>query len=820
MGRKDDLGRVERVLSEGGICSICPSLTGMRGIGKSQIAKAYAYDAQGKYDLIWWFNAKLPLDSQFKELGEYWNQNLNFWNRNLPVSEHFSSLDLEGDSQKVMERVRDALRKAQSHWLLIFDDAADSEFLRPYLPSIYSSSWRQHILATSKNSLGWGTKIELSVFEPEDSVDLLEEITQRNDRQGARDLAHELRHFPLAIAQAAAFISQSPGMTYGRYRDLFRGRRDDLWQREAAARTEASLPGYDDYERTFKAAFELSLEEVGRQSPFAIELLHLCAFLHHQDIPRTVFEGWTQGQERDVDLDLPADLRTLQTFSILTDGKPVLKGRTDTREDIPTYSLHELPQMVLKDKISLADRSPLFTHMLNHWTELWEEKKAEYGVGSIAIGINLGKVLLVNSEAYIFYPHLTAVGAHIGDIRELGLREKLIKEMKALQEVVEEVMDVTHTKALLTIIANRSLPLDNVIEQESILRLLSQALGSCTLKDCEYFLKRVNGLLPPNVSLKEGIEVMRLLWDLKWDLKWLGGSPKHRAEKTIEHQDLLEAMFLLNKKGLELSHCMPMFRSLTRFSANYKEIAQQANEVIREDMNAELRGKIIEAISRLHQKETDPRALIEKFRECVRASSDNQQSDIRVTAFLKIFPDPWEKFFAQVSELVTICPPGTQAEELMSVYSNVDSSRREEVLRCALLFRDNEYSTSDVIQIIETLGGLSSDRERIIRIALRHPGIKPNICSFMRALSQIPETEDLDDIIRHALPILKGRGSNCISQFLKIVGTISPEQRGHMMGIMKKIPNRSLTPDLLRTIIEILKPMSQADREDLICWMI
>ena len=70
-------------------------LTGMKGIGKTQIAKAYAYNfIEGRaflydwhYDLIWWFNASFnadpPLEEQYKNFCEQWNAELKYWNSNL-----------------------------------------------------------------------------------------------------------------------------------------------------------------------------------------------------------------------------------------------------------------------------------------------------------------------------------------------------------------------------------------------------------------------------------------------------------------------------------------------------------------------------------------------------------------------------------------------------------------------------------------------------------------------------------------------------------------------------------------------------------------
>ena len=74
VGRQEDLKRLDAALQQANPVGIRPAgLTGMGGIGKTQLAVRYAYDARDRQqypDGIFWLNAARPLPDEFARLGE------------------------------------------------------------------------------------------------------------------------------------------------------------------------------------------------------------------------------------------------------------------------------------------------------------------------------------------------------------------------------------------------------------------------------------------------------------------------------------------------------------------------------------------------------------------------------------------------------------------------------------------------------------------------------------------------------------------------------------------------------------------------------
>ena len=118
-GRDDLLAALGTQLTTQGKAMLVPTaaLTGMAGIGKTQLALAYAQHHRGDYTLGWWAPAetRLGMLTALAELGAV-----------LGLPEQLPPAELAA-------RTRDKLGE-RSGWLLIFDDAPDPAAVADYLP--------------------------------------------------------------------------------------------------------------------------------------------------------------------------------------------------------------------------------------------------------------------------------------------------------------------------------------------------------------------------------------------------------------------------------------------------------------------------------------------------------------------------------------------------------------------------------------------------------------------------------------------------------------------------------------------------------------
>ncbi|MFI9507764.1 tetratricopeptide repeat protein [Nocardia sp. NPDC052566] len=180
-------------------------VTGLHGIGKTQLAAAYARSRVDRANgLVGWVNADTE-DALLADLAA--------------IAERVGVADPNGDSAVSARRLRDHLSGRAAAALLVFDNAIDPDRIRPLLPT---GGWtRVVITSTDLCFLSLGASADLEVFARAESVRFLREATSSSDEAGAQLLAAELGDLPLALSAAAATIT-GRRLDYARYRALLR----------------------------------------------------------------------------------------------------------------------------------------------------------------------------------------------------------------------------------------------------------------------------------------------------------------------------------------------------------------------------------------------------------------------------------------------------------------------------------------------------------------------------------------------------------------------------------------------------------------------
>ena len=262
VGREDMLAELRRsIVASQGAAVLPLAITGLGGIGKSQTARAYAYRHLVDYELIWWLRADTPatLAVDFATLAE-------------PLG-----LDPDmADQTRLAAAVRQRLQ-SRSGWLLILDNVNDPTLPRHWLPGTGGG----HALITSRRTdwHGLAKAVGLELMAESEALQLL---TVRPDPQvlplaelaAARDLAAELGHLPLALAQARAYMAES-GKSVAAYLRMFRA---------SGPGNSVAAPGLD-YPASYAATWRLSIDAAQATCPGARPLLELLAFLAADPLP-------------------------------------------------------------------------------------------------------------------------------------------------------------------------------------------------------------------------------------------------------------------------------------------------------------------------------------------------------------------------------------------------------------------------------------------------------------------------------------------------------------------------------------------------------
>jgi hypothetical protein len=239
--RRSAVDRLGGRLDDAPVAVVC-ALTGMRGVGKTHVAAAYARSwIETGRGLVGWVNAE-TLDVAVGDLAR--------------IADAVGVADPDGDSTKSTRRLLDHLATRSGESLLVFDNATDPDALRDYLPTLGRA--RVVITTTDTAFSEFGDIVDVEQFTRPESGHYLAERTGIDDAAGADLLAEELGDLPVALAAAASTIRQRRYRDYSRYLHQLRS-----YPVEEALRR----PAGQDYQRSTAAALALSIEGLTHDDP-------------------------------------------------------------------------------------------------------------------------------------------------------------------------------------------------------------------------------------------------------------------------------------------------------------------------------------------------------------------------------------------------------------------------------------------------------------------------------------------------------------------------------------------------------------------------
>jgi tetratricopeptide (TPR) repeat protein len=323
IGRTEEIDALERKLMIEQNCQKI-AVVGLGGVGKTQLALQFAYSVVEKHPdvFVFWIHA-LSLETFEQACRE--------------VAGVLGLVGTENDKEDVKGLVQRYLSaEREGRWMLIVDNADDMDVLEgsdgekgilDYLPesesglTVFTTRDKQTAHALAGNSIVDVEKLDLATA----SHLFKKTLTRKDpafDETVIDELLEELDRLPLAITQAAAYVSCNPISVEG-YLSLLRSTERDLifiMSKEMRDRTR--------YKHTANAVAKtwlVSFDQIVRQDADAASLLQYMSCIEWKAIPHSILPA-VKPEAR-----MTTAIGTLWSYSFIT-----------TRNDSQTYDMHRL----------------------------------------------------------------------------------------------------------------------------------------------------------------------------------------------------------------------------------------------------------------------------------------------------------------------------------------------------------------------------------------------------------------------------------------------------------------------------------------------
>jgi tetratricopeptide repeat protein/NB-ARC domain-containing protein len=388
---------VATALEEPNATAICQVLSGLGGVGKTQLAAMYATRvfAAGKIDLLAWITA----DSR---------------NRIVDGLAE-AAADILGsdtsDAERSARRFLSWLASTQKQWLIILDDVANPADLRGLWPpdtrtgaTLVTTRRRDATLAEGRRL------VDVGLFTAAEAVAYLQGKLPGQPVDQLEQLVADLGYLPLALAHAATFMSNNQLSCPD-----YRGRLADRRKRLAEVMPEPGDGLPDDYRETIAATWSMSIDNANRLRPrgLARPVLELSAMLDANGIPTGVFTSsvaldylntWAPSDEAG-----PADAAAVR------DAMHVLRRFSLVSIDSEAEQLrvHALVQRATREQLTSSQLKRAALTCADALVSLWPRIERDHALSSVLRSCAVA--LRNNAEDRLWQASAHPILARLGD---------------------------------------------------------------------------------------------------------------------------------------------------------------------------------------------------------------------------------------------------------------------------------------------------------------------------------------------------------------------------------------------------------------------
>ncbi|MFJ8936456.1 tetratricopeptide repeat protein, partial [Streptomyces sp. NPDC102365] len=354
--------RLRTAVDGGGTAVLGQVLTGLGGVGKTQLAAdhaRHAWDA-GEIDVLVWVTAssRTAIVTAYAQAGA-----------------ELLGTD-PGDPDQASSMFLAWLGSKPYRWLIVLDDLADPADIRglwppdvPHGRTLVTTRRRDAALTGAGRHL-----VQIGVFTPDQAASYLgAALPPRHGTEDADELAllaAELAYLPLALSQAAAYLADQ-GMSVAAYRRVLADRTHTL--AEAVPEPDV-LP--DDQTLTLAAVWSLSVEHADKLRPEGLArlMLHLTSVLDPNGIPESALtspSALAYLDEQRTNTGTPSTseqafgaLRALHRMNLIDHTPDGI---------LPSVRVHQLVQRVSRESLGPGDRERSVAAAADALAAIWPD---------------------------------------------------------------------------------------------------------------------------------------------------------------------------------------------------------------------------------------------------------------------------------------------------------------------------------------------------------------------------------------------------------------------------------------------------------------
>lgn len=190
-------------------------LIGVSGMGKTELARTYAYKNQDKYDLIWFFDCNSDLLEQFTRLSKKINKS--------KLCDAYTC-DLSEETEKAKKDVLNFLAP-KNNWLLVFDNLHINQNKR--IEDIINWAHNGHVMVCSQDAKGLPNAINLPYLSDEDASNVVNIILEGKKPELIKELVQAFKGYPILVAQGAMFLKKN-NMSVAEYKKTLANSEDKM----------------------------------------------------------------------------------------------------------------------------------------------------------------------------------------------------------------------------------------------------------------------------------------------------------------------------------------------------------------------------------------------------------------------------------------------------------------------------------------------------------------------------------------------------------------------------------------------------------------